>query len=160
MKKPDTLRAALTAALPELAVDPDKLLVFIEAGSLRSTVAPGLSFEASYTLNLILTDFAGDPVVVWLAILMWARINQSELLDNIDQRAAGIAFDADIISNTSCDLSIKLALSERVIVKQQPDGRLDLSYPDEPQTEALLEATHWSLYLRDQLLAEWDSPAA
>ncbi|MCF5922874.1 phage tail protein, partial [Xanthomonas perforans] len=55
MIKPASLRAHLVAALPDLARDADRLLVFIDAGSLVSTVQPGLSFEYQYTLNLILT---------------------------------------------------------------------------------------------------------
>lgn len=160
MKKPGTLRAALVAALPALATDPDKLLVFIDAGSLRASYAPGLSYEYAYTLNIMLTDYAGDPDAVMVPLLMWVRVNQTELMDNIDQRQAGISFEADIIDHDSCDLSIKLSLTERVIVKQLPGGRLDITHPDEPQPEAQLQAGHWQLFLRDQLVAEWDTPAS
>lgn len=159
MKKPSTLRAALVAALPQLATDPDKLLVFIDAGSLHASYAPGLSYEYAYTLNVILTDFAGDPDAVMVPLLMWVRVNQSELMDNADLRQSGISFEADTIDHDSCDLSIKLALTERVIVKDLGDGVLDITHPDEPQPEAHLTAGHWQLYLRDQLLAEWDTPA-
>lgn len=160
MKKPASLRAALVAALPDLARDPERLLVFIDAGALHSTYAPGLSFETAYTLNLILTDFAGDPLVVWLAILIWLRVNQAELLDNIDKRQSGITFEADIIDHDKVDLSIKLQLTERVIVKDLGNGKLDISIADEPQPEARLIAGHWELYLRDQFLTSWDVPPA
>lgn len=160
MKKPASLRAALVAALPDLARDPERLLVFIDAGSLRSTFAPGLSYETAYTLNLILTDFAGEPLVVWAAILIWLRVNQSELLDNPDKRQTGITFEADIIDHDKVDLSIKLQLTERVIVKDQGNGKLDITIADEPQPEAFLSAGHWDVYLRDQLLASWDVPPA
>ncbi|MGN6655726.1 MAG: phage tail protein [Rhodanobacter sp.] len=165
MKKPATLRAALVAALPQLATDPDNLLVFIDAGSLHASYAPGLSYEYAYTLHLILTDYAGDPDAVMVPLLMWVRINQAELLDNIDQRQSGISFEADILDHDSCDLSIKLALTERVIVKDTGGGVLTITHADEPQPEAQLTASHWQLYLRghdgdsDQLLAEWDQPA-
>lgn len=159
MKKPASLRAALVAALPQLATDPDKLLVFIDAGSLHASYAPGLSYEYAYTLNLILTDYAGDPDAVMVPLLMWVRVNQAELMDNADQRQSGISFEADILDNDSCDLSIKLALTERVIVKDTGGGVLSITHADEPQPEARLQATHWQLYLRDQLLAEWDQPA-
>ncbi|OOG53329.1 phage tail protein [Rhodanobacter sp. C03] len=160
MKKPASLRAALVAALPDLARDPERLLVFIDAGSLQSTYAPGLSFETTYTLNLIVTDFAGDPLVVWLAILIWLRVNQLELLDNVDKRQTGVQFEADIIDHDKVDLSIKLQLSERVIVRDLGNGKLDITIADEPQPEAHLVAAHWSIYLRDQLLTEWDVPPA
>lgn len=160
MKKPASLRAALVAALPQLATDPDNLLVFIDAGSLHASYAPGLSYEYAYTLNLILTDYAGDPDAVMVPLLMWVRINQAELMDNADQRQSGISFEADILDNASCDLSIKLALTERVIVKDTGGGVLSITHADEPQPEARLTAGHWQLYLRDQLLAEWDQPAS
>lgn len=159
MKKPDSLRAALTAALPELARDPDKLLVFLDKGSLHGTYVPGLSFECAYTLNIILVDFAGDPLVVWIALLMWVRTHQSELLDNADRRREGIAFEADILGNTACDLSIKLQLTENVIVHRSADGRLDITQIDEPQPEEALSAGHWKLYAHGELLAEWDVPS-
>ena len=160
MKKPASLRAALVAALPDLARDPERLLVFIDAGSLHSTYAPALSYETAYTLNLILTDFAGDPLVVWVAILIWLRVNQPELLDNVDKRQSGITYEADIIDHDKVDLSIKLQLTERVIVKDLGSSKLDISIADEPQPEAKLTAEHWEVYLREQLIASWDVPPA
>lgn len=61
MNKPSSLRSHLLAAVPELRHNPDRLLIFIDQGRMRSTAAPGLSFEYSYTLNLIFTDYAGHP---------------------------------------------------------------------------------------------------
>lgn len=69
MIKPASLRAHLVAVLPDLARDADRLLVFIDAGSLVSTFQPALSFEYKYTLNLILTDYAGHPDSVMLPLL-------------------------------------------------------------------------------------------
>ncbi|MGQ5246686.1 phage tail protein, partial [Xanthomonas arboricola pv. corylina] len=107
MIKPASLRAHLVAALPDLARDADRLLVFIDAGSLVSTFQPGLSFEYQYTLNLILTDYAGHPDSVMLPLLEWVQANQSELLSNTARRGE-IAFEADILANDAVDLSIKL----------------------------------------------------
>ena len=45
MYKPESLRALLAAVHPELARDPDRLVVFIDEGSMVSTMAEGLSFE-------------------------------------------------------------------------------------------------------------------
>ena len=47
MNKPESLRAHLVAAVPELKRNPDRLLTFVDNGSMRSTAAPGLSFEYS-----------------------------------------------------------------------------------------------------------------
>jgi hypothetical protein len=159
MKKPVSLRQALTTALPDLARNPESLLVFVDKGSVIATYVPGLSFEYSYTLNVILTDYAGDPDTVMVPLLMWVRDNQPELLDNVDMRSDGITFEADIVSHDACDLSLTLKLTERVIVAEGDGGRLDIVHVDEPLPEPRLTAKHWRLFLRDALVAEWDQPA-
>lgn len=158
MNKPDSLRAALAAALPELARAPDRLLVFIDKGNIVSTLAVGLSWEYAYTLNIIITDYAGHPDAVVVPLLQWVRANQSELLDNVDERPHGITFEADILESGSVDMSIMLKLTERVVARQNGD-RIDLTHTDEPQPESQLTTGHWQLYLHDALLAEWDQPA-
>lgn len=133
MNKPSALRAHLLAAVPELHKNPDRLLVFIDNGTIRSTASPGLSFEYSYTLNVILTDYAGHPDAVAIPLLAWLLVNQPELLTNLEKGKTAIAFEADVLDNSKVDLSLKLPLTERVIVKKQEDGTLQVSHPDEPQ---------------------------
>lgn len=133
MNKPSALRAHLLAAVPELHKNPDRLLVFIDNGTIRSTAAPGLSFEYSYTLNVILTDYAGHPDAVAIPLLAWLLVNQPELLTNLEKGKTAISFEADVLDNSKVDLSLKLPLTERVIVKKQEDGSLQVSHPDEPQ---------------------------
>lgn len=163
MNKPNSLRAALAAALPDLARDPDRLLVFIDKGSVQSTFAGGLSWEYTYTLNIILTDYAGHPDAVFVPILQWVRINQSELLDNVDERPNGITFEADILDAGKVDMSIALKLTERVVAREEA-GTITLTHADEPQPEGPLGPGHWQLWLRghngdaDAMLAEWDAP--
>lgn len=157
MNKPESLRAHLLAAIPELKRNPDRLLVFIDNGSLRSTAAPGLSFEYSYTLNLILTDFAGHPDAVAIPLFAWVLVNQRELMENLERGRDAIKFEADILDNSKVDLSITLPLTERVIVKAQADGTLHVDHPEEPQLEPYYPAGHWQLYAKGMLIAEWDS---
>ncbi|PKF70873.1 phage tail protein [Pseudomonas fluvialis] len=159
MNKPNSLRAHLLEAVPELHKNPDRLLVFIDNGTIRSTAAPGLSFEYSYTLNVILTDYAGHPDAVAIPLLAWLLVNQHELLTNLEKGKTAIAFEADVLDNSKVDLSIKLPLTERVIVKKQAGGTLDVSHPDEPQLDPFLEAGIWQLYANGMLLAEWQSTA-
>ncbi|MBH3353971.1 phage tail protein [Pseudomonas stutzeri] len=159
MNKPNSLRAHLLAAVPELHKNPDRLLVFIDNGTIRSTAAHGLSFEYSYTLNVILTDFAGHPDAVAIPLLAWVMVNQHELLANLEKGKTAIAFEADVLDNSKVDLSIKLPLTERVVVKKQATGALDVTHPAEPQLEPFLEAGTWQLYAEGMLLAEWQSTA-
>lgn len=160
MNKPSALRAHLLAAVPELHKNPDRLLVFIDNGTIRSTAAPGLSFEYSYTLNVILTDYAGHPDAVAIPLLAWLLVNQPELLTNLEKGKTAIAFEADVLDNSKVDLSLKLPLTERVIVKKQADGSLQVSHPNEPE---LFEETFTLNGLRletpsGEVIAQWGEP--
>ncbi len=160
MNKPSALRAHLLAAVPELHKNPDRLLVFIDNGTIRSTAAPGLSFEYSYTLNIILTDYAGHPDAVAIPLLAWLLANQPELLTNLEKGKTAIAFEADVLDNSKVDLSLKLPLTERVIVKKQDDGSLQVSHPNEPE---LFEETFTLDGLRletpsGEVIAQWGAP--
>jgi hypothetical protein len=157
MNKPESLRAHLLASVPDLKNNPDALLVFIDQGTIRSTAAPGLSFEYAYTLNIILTDFPGHPDAVAIPLLAWVLVNQRELMENLELGKTAITFEADVLDHSKVDLSIKLPLTERVIVKKQPDNSLQVSHPDEPQLEPYLPAGNWQLYGNGELLAEWQS---
>lgn len=132
MNKPNSLRDHLLAADPTLAQNPERLLVFIDEGNIRSTAAPGLSFEWLYTLNVIITDYAGHPDNIAIPLLAWLRRNQPDLLTNIEKGKDAIGFEADILGNDKVDLSITMPLTERVIVKRLPDESLEVTHPDEP----------------------------
>lgn len=129
MNKPDSLRNHLLAEVPDLGRNPDRLLTFIDQGKVRCTAAPTLSFEYEYTLQLILTDFPGHPDTVMIPILGWVRMNQPELLANLDKSKEGLKFEADILDKSKVDLSISLPLTERVLVKRNDQGKYDVSHP-------------------------------
>lgn len=135
MNKATSLRRALTVAVPSLAIDPDKLLVFIDAGNIIGTGAVSLSFDYAYTLNVIIEDFAGDADTVFVAVMAWVRRNQSDLLTNDDLRKSGISFETDQLTQTTCDLSIKLRLTESVVVGTNDAGEQTIEHVDEPVPE-------------------------
>ncbi|MCQ4319726.1 phage tail protein [Stutzerimonas stutzeri] len=157
MNKPESLRAHLVAAIPELKRNPDRLLTFIDNGSLRSTAAPGLSFEYSYTLNLILTDYAGHPDAIAIPLFAWVLVNQRELMENLEKGRDAIKFEADILDNSKVDLAVTLPLTERVIVTRLDDGTLQVDHPPEPPLDEFSPAGPWQLFGNGELLAEWDS---
>ncbi len=132
MNKPNSLREHLLAADATLAQNPERLLVFIDEGNIRATAAPGLSFEWLFTLNIIITDYAGHPDNIAIPLLAWLRRNQPDLLTNIEKGKDAIGFEADILGNDKVDLSITLPLTERVIVKRLPDDSLEVTHPPEP----------------------------
>lgn len=135
MNKPDSLRAHLLAHVPALENDPERLLIFIDNGTVHCTAARGLSFEYAYQLQMIFTDFAGHPDTVMVPLLEWLRMNQSELLTNLDKAAEGIKFEVEVLDSSKVDMSLTLALTERVIVKRQTDGSHQVTHPAEPVYE-------------------------
>lgn len=135
MNKPNGLRDHLLSNVPGLKKNPDRMLVFIDSGSVRCTAVKGLSFEYTYTLQVIMTDYAGHPDSVFIPVLEWLRRHQPELLTNLERGKDAIAFEADILDGGKVDMSLSLPLTERVIVKRQDDGTLDVTHPDEPDFE-------------------------
>ena len=156
MNKPDSLRAHLIAAVPALQHNDDQLLVFMDNGKVRCTAAASLSFEYNYELQIILTKFAGHPDSVMLPLLGWVRTHQPELLANLDKVKEGIQFEADILDNSKVDMSIRLPLTERVVVRKQDDGSYEVVHADEPRdplSEAFDEAVE--LFAQGKLIARW-----
>ncbi|BBE51138.1 hypothetical protein OYT1_ch1591 [Ferriphaselus amnicola] len=152
MLKPKLLRDFLTAQLPQLARDPDKLLVFIEKGSLVSTLASSNSFEYRYQLALVLTDFTGDADHLMLPLLVWVREHQYDLLAD-PSKQDGIRFESEILNHDTSDIRIELDLSERVRVELGIDGRVTLTHLDEPPLDNLTGPNPWQLYLNGELVA-------
>lgn len=135
MIKPASLRAAIAAAAPELKESPDKFLVFVDSGHVVAISTEKPSFEYRYTINLILMDFAGDTDQVFIALMVWVRANQSELFDNNDLRKTAISFEVDHLNGATCDISIKLPLTEAVLVNKDDSGAYQVQHPAEPVPE-------------------------
>lgn len=135
MIKPGSLRAAIAAAVPDLAANPDKFLVFVDEGAIAASGTKSLSFEYRYTLNLILMDYAGDSNTIMIALLAWVKRHQPELVHNFDKQKSAITFEVDHLNNTTCDLSIKLDLTEAVKVTTDADGKHTAVHQGEPVPE-------------------------
>jgi hypothetical protein len=143
MNKPDNLRAHLLATVSELKHNPDRLLIFIDNGRIRCTAAHTLSFEYSFDLQVIFTDFAGHPDSVMLPVLGWLSVHQSELLENLSKASDGIQFEADILDNSKVDMSLTLPLTERVVVGKDDLGNTTVCHPGEPQRTADVLGPNW-----------------
>ncbi|MCL1861845.1 MAG: phage tail protein [Proteobacteria bacterium] len=116
MIKPESLRAALSAACPELARNPEMLSVRIERGEVHSTMHGGLSFEYQYDLVVLVMDYAGHADMLFLPIVAWLQEEQPDILLNPDRRQ-DFAFEVDVLDAGKCDIEIHLAkLTERVVV--------------------------------------------
>lgn len=128
MKKPASLRKAITRWLKSLERDPDKLNLWIDEGRVLSWPS-NLNFEYRYQLNVSVEDFTDEPSVLMVVIVEWLKNNQPDLLADKDKK--GFRFVVDIIDNETTDISIELDLSERVIVNPNQDGHV-LEHQDEP----------------------------
>lgn len=152
MQKPKQLRQALTDSVPLLQRNPDSLNMFIDSGRIVSTLASSLSFEYQYQLNLVVTDYGDDIDLLMVPLLAWLRQNQPDIMATEEKRRTGFTFKADVLSDTLCDISIDLQLTERVIVKQE-GAALHVTHVGEnslPESDA----KPLQLYVKGELVSE------
>ncbi len=159
MWKLSSLRRVIEAAVPDLARDPERLIVMATEGATVSTLAGGLSFVYQYTAAITVLDYTGHTDALFVPILAWARVHQSELLDN--PNAQRVEFTVEHLNAAAVDIGIRVPLTERAIVKADPGHptRFNVTHPAEPchpGGQCLPE--HWELWLKDTKLAEWDIP--
>lgn len=153
MLKPAQLRKVLTDCVPHLQTNPDSLNMFVDSGRIVSTLAASLSFEDQYQLNLVITDYPGNVDLLIVPVLAWLRENQPDIMATEEKRRTGFTHEVDIISDTLIDISIKLQLTERVIVRKV-DGALHVDRVPEPPLPDNDEPPK-QLYLAGQLISEW-----
>ncbi|WP_322027299.1 phage tail protein [Burkholderia sp. BCC1977] len=142
MNKINSLRVALTAAVPALVHAPDQLTVFINHGRIVVTGTRSPSFEYRYEGEIIIEKFTGDADVVFVAVVEWVRANQPDLVANPDERHHGISFVADVLDNQAVDLSIKVQLTENVVVTDGDGGRT-IEHVDDSADRALSDSNAW-----------------
>ncbi|KGQ36806.1 phage tail protein [Gallibacterium genomosp. 1] len=154
MKKPAQLREVIEKAYPYLRNNPDRLQIFIDDGHIIATNATSLSYEYQYTLNIIITDFDKDMAIIIVPLLAYLRKNQNELFDNPAKRQDTVAFETDLINQTTQDLSLKIKLTERVKVEQTEKGT-EITYLPEPiAANETLERLE--LYIKDEFITSAD----
>ena len=90
MWKLQSLRSLIESAVPELKRDPERLIVMATDGAAVSTLAGGLSFEYRYTAAITVLDYTGHTDALFVPILAWVRVNQSDVLDNPTSQSRGI----------------------------------------------------------------------
>jgi len=148
MLKPASLREALEAAVPELRQHPEKLTVFIDKGSIRSTYTGTLGFEYVYTLRVTLPDYALHPDTVVMPVLNWLSRNQPELLANGERHKEGFTFEAEACEAGGMHLTLRLQLTERVTVTDNGDGSHTLTHHPEPPLDPYEYIESWRLFVR------------
>ncbi len=139
--------------MPYIRKSPDCLHVFIDNGVIIATLAPSLSFEYQYTLNLVITDYADNLDLIIVPILHWLRTNQPDIMANPDKRPDGFTFEVDYLDNKLRDISIDLKLTERTIVKEQ-EGVFTVTHLDEPVPPEYFVKSY-KVNVDGETVAEW-----
>lgn len=133
MAKHDQLRAYLTAALPELARNPDKLLIYMTGGRLVMRYGDNIGFEYRARLQVDVLDFPGQPAEFFLPFLLWVRRHEPAVLENHDTGEQQIQFEIDVVDGGAVDISITMPMSEAVDVLPRTDGSgYDMTLREEP----------------------------
>lgn len=115
MIKPESLRTALLLHLPDIANDPQKLLIFAERGRVIATGAAGDSWEYAYQLTVIVQDYAGDMNALTATVLRWLAETQPDLLLSPDAMRNAVRFEAELMTNELADVQFQLDVTEAVI---------------------------------------------
>lgn len=157
MNKPKLLREYILNALPDLPQDQDRLTIVADQGSMRSLMTGSFSFEMSYKLEILITECVIEPEIIALVLFTWIQQHQSELMTNHEKSKQAITFESEIIDNTKSDIYFSIPLTERIIVKKNDDGKLELSYPEEPQYTEFLPMTNFEVIKNGEVLASWQS---
>lgn len=154
MLKPDSLRKALTDAVPVLRTNPDMLRLFIDNGKISSTLAASLSFEKQYTLNVVVTDFTGDFDLLLVPVLAWLREQQPDIMTTDEGRKKGFTWYADINNDSSFDISMSLLLTERTVVKAVDNALHVENIPEPEPPEPVTRPVE--MYINGELVSKWD----
>ncbi|WP_445157073.1 phage tail protein [Halomonas sp. E14] len=160
MKKLHRLRERLVTAVPGLDRDPDRLLTFVEEGSIEFRRGRDLTHEYRFVAQLVLTDFTGDLDTVMLPLLQWLAEYQPDL-----DPGEALTFEAEILANRAVDLALRVPLTERVIARVDCDtGHIQAEHSLSHFPSHACMATRWQLLVREtteqewSVAAEWDAP--
>lgn len=167
MLKLQSLRNLLAQCIPDLARTPENLIITGDNGQIVATGTQSLSFEYRYTAFVTVLDFAGHADALMVPVLAWCKVHQADLFASKEKSERAIRFNVEPLNATTCDIGIEIDLTERAIVKADPDHptRVRISHPDEPGQVGLQrfdgkdihQLEQWELWLRDeQLLARWE----
>ncbi|MGM3163005.1 phage tail protein [Dickeya undicola] len=150
MQKPQSLKLALTTALPALG---DALQFRVQEGEIAALQEPSLSFEYRYQLLLTLNNFSDNPDTFFVTLLLWVRQNQPDLLTRESIRNKGIRFTIDNNADNTSTLSVRLNVTERTRVNEQNQS-LQIQYEPEPAPpEPVTRPT--ALYIAGELISQW-----
>ena len=133
--------SALTAEAKTYLVD-----AATGAGSFAATSAPRALLAQE--LPGIVADFAQNVNTVMVPLLAWIRQYQPELMMNSDKRENAMRFEVEIQNNETCDIEIKLPLTERVKVWKDEQGLHFEHLPEPPEDP--YDGITWELFINGE----------
>ncbi|MGR1184963.1 phage tail protein [Aeromonas veronii] len=145
MLKPAAIRDVLARCSPQLAQNPESLILTVGDGRIVATGAQSLSFEWQYPLSIGVIDFAGHPDQLVVPLLAWLRQHQPELFTNQDKRENAIKVESELLAGDLYDLLITIPLTERVIVTQTEEGIGWQHVPEPPEDP--YDGITWELFI-------------
>lgn len=125
MKKPESLLACLTDALDakhHVKGDTSRLQMVISNLSPQADARPGSGFSLSYTLEINLPDFKGNPIEVIIPLLQWLERWQHDLIASADKAAKAIDMTCVRLDANRYDLHAAVNLTEDFGYVARPDG--------------------------------------
>ena len=160
MNKLVSLRAHLLDAVPELKRDPERLLTFVQDGSIRFHRGQHLSHEYRMDAQLVVTDYSGSLDTLMIPLLQWLSHYEPDL----DPEEA-VRLEAEILSNQAWDLAMTVRLTERVVALVDCDtGTITSEHRLPGYPIEACPATRWALLSKApgdddyQPTSEWESP--
>ena len=155
MHKLKSLRQALIDAIPQLKANPDRLQMSVGSGNIDARLTSSLSFEKRYVLNAKVSGFTGDSEGFFVPVLAWLRENQPDIFTLDEGRKNGCSFTIVLNDDDTMDISIKVQLTERILVSQE-EGGLHATYsPEPPLPEPVTRPK--ALYINGELVSEWEA---
>jgi hypothetical protein len=140
VNKLDACRAAIVAANPSFAQDPDRLMIWADKGKVVTRLTGSLGYEWRYRANILLEGLTASPDAIMVPLLLWLREAQPDLLLNFQRGDDAVRFEAHILDATSWDVKIDFDLSEAVTLAPREGGGWDITHlPEPPIGDMLLE---------------------
>lgn len=166
MYKLESISKLLQNSLPkQVKENPENLIIQATEGSIEAAFGDSLGFVYHYNLEITVCNWPASlhTDAIFVPLLAWLAVHQSDLLDNPDKRKNAMRFHVNALVPDCYDIGIDIPLRESVLVEPDPNHptRYNAKHLREPcHVSAPCIDEHWELWLKDQKLAEWDVPRA
>ncbi len=145
---PASLRATLTNAFEEFRVEPANLVIIVTNSSSQFFYGQDFSFVEKYTLEIAISNFSGNPLMVKFAILKWITKNRPELILQNQLENGILPMRVEWVDKDSANLDLKIELYENLIATPIGANDFEIKTMQNPIDPLLLEELQSSPILR------------